>query len=424
MRMVPRRFSTHILSGQSRKMSVFRNWRNWVGVELRSPAVTAVPVAFKAIDYVRQLITSTIRVRVNHSCGLHVHVGMAGERFPLGAMKRIVSLAWAAEHLLYALHHPWRRANASAPSLRHMSNLALVNAGEKAQDHLRKFAHCTKEIDEYIASDVRHGEEPISWREANRDEKYVQGFAQTRQAGHYEPFWGDLTPIPPEPKGKNDMNPKDELIARVVESMRRMKFAQPQNKAEEDRSRERKIPRILTPRYTYEELEAMSKALDAMFISRNYFDKENREYFEDPGVFEGVGPIFGSSSSCRIASLVDPGDRGYISTAAYSCADFRYKNSKRTIEFRGSEGTLSPWAVDWAKICVGFVRFAMHAPLVDYMEVLEKCAMSTKEDGIYDVIDLIDDLGLPAQAQAAEKRIEERKEAWKLQFAKSEKPTE
>ena len=41
----------------------------------------------------------------------------------------------------------------------------------------------------YLGKDVRHGEESILWREQNKDYNVTRDFAQTRQPGHFEPFF-------------------------------------------------------------------------------------------------------------------------------------------------------------------------------------------------------------------------------------------
>ncbi|KAL7629670.1 hypothetical protein AAE478_001193 [Parahypoxylon ruwenzoriense] len=395
-------------------------WANkyaWVGVEIQSPAEPDTPTAFKAIDYVRSILTRTYRMRVNHSCGLHVHVGPGAERFPLGAMRRIASLAWAAEHLLANLNHPWRQANINCRLVRDRSNMSRgMPTGPYHSSAIGRagvfgdgiFWSCNL----YVGQDVRHGEEPISWREENFEDGDTSGFEQTRQEGHWEPFQVDAeAPDTDTDRADTESSLDDEVKARV----RRIGKGLDTSNEPTEPGRTRTIPRIKNPHYTVEQLEKFALNLEP-------YGGDGLEFGEgscrvpDPGVFAGVRQLYECSSSCDIAAHMEPGSRGFINFDNYSCMELTIPTGSRTVEFRGAEGTLGPWVSTWAKICVGFVKFAVHAPAEEFLRVLVNCDISTREDGKYDCIDLLDDLGLPAEAAAAEKRIEEYGDDWGLEY--------
>jgi hypothetical protein len=54
------------------------------------------------------------------------------------------------------------------------------------------------------------------------------------------------------------------------------------------------------------------------------------------------------------------------------------------------------------------------------MDVLTNCEQAMKGNAIYDVIDLLDDMGLFAEAEITEKRLTANMRQWNLEFANAE----
>ncbi|RWA13759.1 hypothetical protein EKO27_g1354 [Xylaria grammica] len=96
----------------------------WIGLELRSPACWDVTDAYDEIRFVVNLIKSRYRVRVNPSCGFHVHVGNGPRYFDAKTLKRAGAFLFAADPMLSRLHAPWRRVGDYSMSIRHRSRLA------------------------------------------------------------------------------------------------------------------------------------------------------------------------------------------------------------------------------------------------------------------------------------------------------------
>ncbi|OTB14155.1 hypothetical protein K445DRAFT_13165 [Daldinia sp. EC12] len=458
----------------------------WVSVEVQSPVEPDIPRAFAVLNYVRQLLISTYRCRVNHSCGLHVHVGNGSERFPLDSMRRIASLVFATEPLIMTLNHPWRAANVNCRTLRDRSNLSRKIAGEKmtsGPDHkrpTRKHRDCIR----YLATDVLHGEEPISWREEHREAKYIDAFEQLRSSG-FEPFQPDsvektpsihasdtsssssIQSSEPSPDSSPDSNPDSDVwesseeetpkkghqkhtpkkkIPKKTSSRRKLKKRKHQNQKNQQKKlrkemrekerqannlfnilntpiRLRSLPRIITPRYTTEQLIEFHDRLKAFEADGLYFEGEGSNRVPDPGVFAAVQEIYRAPSTCTIAHLMYPDGPAIVNFQNYACDSFDRPDSGRTIEFRGAEGSLGPWVVTWAKICVGLVKFAIRSPPWMFTRVLENCQWADDEDGVYDCIDLLNDLGLYAEAVDAERRIAENQEEWGIQYVEPENRT-
>ncbi|KAI2619244.1 hypothetical protein GGR54DRAFT_640175 [Hypoxylon sp. NC1633] len=168
----------------------------------------------------------------------------------------------------------------------------------------------------------------------------------------------------------------------------------------------RTIPRIKNPRYTPEQLEEFAQELLLSYV----------------GVVEGVSQIYECPSSYEIAFRLQAGEMVHVNFSSYGCEFLRDWPSSRTIEFRGAERDAI-----FVGIHIGqdlrrpgqAVRFAVHAPAVDFLRVLENCDLATKEDGKYDVIDLLDEFGMPAETALVEKRIEANKESWGLEYGVS-----
>ncbi|KAI0148229.1 hypothetical protein F4776DRAFT_606730 [Hypoxylon sp. NC0597] len=430
------------------------DWTNkysWAGVEVISPVELDIPAAFAAINYARKLLTSTYRCRVNPSAGFHVHVGQGAERFPLQSMRRIASLVWSAENLLVTLNHPSRPANYYSRALRNRSRLSRGRESGDGPDHERiprKFAddlqhgeYAGRPLNEpklcldYLASDLRHGEELISWREMeeNNGTENILAFLETRKEGCFDPFFLDkpesggdsgssgktLGPAPRAPEKQIDgvLSKARSLDKEIAFRVAEVSGSGLETESPREILRSRTIPRIKNTHYTIEQLREYSQLYKPYGGGGLSWDNLP----EDPGVWEGVSQFFQSPSSCDIEYLTHPGSRGYVSFRSYNCLRTIDLNADRTIEFRGAEGTLGGWIITWAKICLGLVKFALRASPAEFIRIINNCDIGEREDGVFDIIDLLDAIGLPEEAAAAEKRIEQNKEAWNIEYVEVKK---
>ncbi|CAJ2501410.1 Uu.00g042630.m01.CDS01 [Anthostomella pinea] len=395
---------------------------NWVAVEVQSPVAFASPEAFDAVNHVASLISGAFRCRVNASCDVHVHVGQREERFPLELIRRIGALSFAAEPLLFTLQNPSRRANVYCQSLRERGYIARGRVVKCPHDPGRRVPEPDTTCLHYIGRERRHGEDKISTREKNMEDTTIAAFGATRQAGHFEPFQNPPYPASAELGPTVEAEVSDDATLRIEENF------QPYTAAGNKPTRTRTIPRIQMPTYTKEQLKDFDAEIVEYSVTGLSFEVDRGSSGfgggtmaeHELGVFEGTRRIFNSPSSCAIARLLHPGGRPSISFSAYTCGKLTGgpEAGKRTIEFRLAEGTLDgEWIATWSKICVGFVRFAMHASVDEYVEALNNCDLASKQPGKYDVIDFIDDIGLPAEAEVAEKRIKNHLKAWGLKYA-------
>ncbi|KAI1456618.1 hypothetical protein F4805DRAFT_458618 [Annulohypoxylon moriforme] len=392
------------LREHDRSTAWFKKYQ-WVDVEIGSPVEPTTPIAYEILNYARQLLTSTYRCRVNDSCGLHVHVGKGFEPFDLVNMRRISALVWSSEHLFVNLNHPSRQSNFQTPTLRTRTVMAV----EKYRDrHAEKRSEYELEAClDYLAREVRHGERLISFRAENSNEEIWKAFVKTREDGHYEPFqWkspGGQSSEAFVPIDSNEKSIDEEIMDRAEKMAAELDFRYP---TEIDQPcRIRTMPR-------------MENVKQEVKWDRRFLESDE-EVGEDPGVFEGVRQLFDCPSSCDIASLMYPRARGYVNFNLYDGDNIDRLDrhgTKRTIEFRGAEGTLDSWVVTWAKICVGIVRFALYSPSDEFLRVLMKCDSSNKEVEKFDCIDFLDEIGLPAEAALAEKHLKENEVEFGIQY--------
>ncbi|KAI0176431.1 putative amidoligase enzyme-domain-containing protein [Hypoxylon sp. FL1284] len=106
----------------------------WVPVEVRTPAFWAKEESYDEIRYVVNMLKYYYRLRLNPTCGLHVHVGNGRRFFSANTVKRLAAFLWAADPTLSRLHAPWRRVHQYCPSIRHISRLACGPRGPRNID--------------------------------------------------------------------------------------------------------------------------------------------------------------------------------------------------------------------------------------------------------------------------------------------------
>ncbi|KAI1458193.1 putative amidoligase enzyme-domain-containing protein [Annulohypoxylon moriforme] len=397
-------------------VSEFGGGYKWYGMEIVSPAEVASDKAFQLIRYALNVLKSNFRITVNRTCGFHVHVGDGPELMPLDHVRRVAGLFWAADPLLALLHPPNRRTAYYSQSIRERSNLAHGMTASQKDKHEFDLACCNV----YIGGRVRHGEAPVSWREKYHEKNHLITYGKTRQKGHFEPFFmkdphdktevkNDGTLPLPSYCILNDANSEIDVQVEKYAAGKGSWDAIPNTPYES--TRERKTRRRLAyPRYSPDE-----------FTNIGFTDLEYKAS-KDIGVWAGIREIFSCSTSCVIEWLLRAGDRPNYSLAVYSCFGLDKRGTRPgTIEFREAAGTVDGlWAETWARICVGLTNFAIHAPVEKYLAVLSNIDRAADEGGdegaAYDVLDLLDQVGLSAEAELVEKRLLENEKEWGLTY--------
>jgi hypothetical protein len=97
----------------------------YFAIEVRTPAFTYSSNALLEVRLVCSLLQSQFRIKVNQSCGLHVHIGnRTGDGFPLPHLRRICAFLHAFEPQLDTVHPPHRLNNTYCDSFRWGTNYA------------------------------------------------------------------------------------------------------------------------------------------------------------------------------------------------------------------------------------------------------------------------------------------------------------
>ncbi|KAI1208206.1 uncharacterized protein F4807DRAFT_468791 [Annulohypoxylon truncatum] len=392
-------------------VSGFGGGYKWYGIEIVSSAERASTESFHLIRYALNVLKSSFRIAANPSCGMHVHVGDGSELMPLDHVRRVAGLFWAADPLLACIHPPHRRVAYYSQSIRERSNLAKGAKASQKDNNELSLGCC----DVYIGGRVRHGESPISWREENHRKRHLIGYGETRQRGHFEPFF--MKDPNDELKVKNakilplssyriasDENLGVDIQVEEYATSKNNWDAVPNTPYVSTRNRE-------TPRYAY-------PVYNPKEIGSTEFSHLEAKAAEDIGIFLGAREIFTCLTSCTIEWLLRAGERPNYNLSPYACYRLENRGSRPgTIEFREAAGTVDGgWAETWARICVGLTHFAIHAPVEDYLSVLYHIHRAASERAPYDVLDLLDDAGLFAEAAIVEKRLLQNKEEWGLKF--------
>ncbi|KAK0657399.1 hypothetical protein B0T16DRAFT_442098 [Cercophora newfieldiana] len=327
--------------------------------EIKTPVLRACQASFDHVCEVLAAINGHFRVRVNPSCGMHVHVGKGSQlmrdvdqitpalnavtgfpifkskTFSLSELRRISALLWAVDPFLAALHPPERQFNIYSGSIRTYSELAV-------------------------------------------------GGWDTKGA-----------PYPA-----------------------RKRFGVPGPEKNLDAEPTRPIERISSERFPATrptDLGADARArLNMMTFGRQLRMPEKLLHDR---VCPGADILLAASSKSKIAQMMSSCVRGrlnynfaeYLSGREASCNSFT--DSKGTIEFREHAGSLYPeTAVYWATVCVFIVNFARTASDKIFNRVLNRLARAEEAalngtGNLYDVISFLVDIGLTNIATWYEMRL-------------------
>ncbi|KAI1202014.1 hypothetical protein F5X97DRAFT_345910 [Nemania serpens] len=139
----------------------------WFSAEFRSPAFWDVPQAYEEMSVAVNVLASSYRVRVNPTCGFHVHVGNGPRYFPAETVKRAGAFLFAADPMLSRLHAPWRRVADYSTSIRYESRLACREG--------MGLADAQEILDDYKVSDPIR---VVPWSDRTREAEEFEGMAK------------------------------------------------------------------------------------------------------------------------------------------------------------------------------------------------------------------------------------------------------
>ncbi|KAH6646579.1 hypothetical protein BKA67DRAFT_580011 [Truncatella angustata] len=397
--------------------------------------------------------------------GLHVHVGNGPAWMPYQWVKRMAMLLWAAERLLNTLNPPSRSYSWYCPAIRDFSNLANNEHRENKVPHDDKeswtmaFVRRDRMCERYLARDIRAGESSITWREMHTDLTTVRAFEKTRQPGHLEPLQDATAPmtagqefdlgddarvllaeyapkpgaVAPAPvssaastaawsatsSGNLSPHTTDETTpilplmtqADLARGIAELKLNQEIGGL---RKRLNHFPRIVLPKWTADELRELND-INGMYTGCLI---ELDEIAEDRGVWFGIEQLAETKASCEVAHLLAARYRPTYNFRGYECgiSGEPMRSTKRTVEWRqGAASMDASWVTTWMRIVAGVSRWAVYAPVDEFLRILNCCDYAEK-GGSYDVLDFLEDIGLVAEALVAGQRIEDYGYDWGLKY--------
>ncbi|KAK2137261.1 hypothetical protein NOF04DRAFT_1339117 [Fusarium oxysporum II5] len=129
-------------------------WKNeayaWDAVEIASPPMYACDEAYWLV----------LRLRVNASCGFHVHVGNGPHQMDMHASRNYAALQWASNPVLSTLHCPARSFARYSKSIRGFSGIELSD--NVTADMARREVTGLNFISRYIARARKLGGDPVA----------------------------------------------------------------------------------------------------------------------------------------------------------------------------------------------------------------------------------------------------------------------
>jgi hypothetical protein len=329
----------------------------------------------------------------------------------------------------------------------------------------------------YIAGSIRHGERSTMWRETHVDLKTIAAFEGTRVTGNFDPFIDDEAPrtyvaerrstsgsrsrsaaraaaeeaqeernehlmvpvenytfrhdstIPPrEDDNANDWKrylgptPPPDRVASQEEIARRISRLGPVSNSIHPRERLSPMPRLKKPDWSQADIKKFISIITKWDGMPNSISDIP---YDDPGVWYGIEQILATTASTEVTNWFSCEYRPNFNLLDYCPENMSapLSSAKRTMESREGAGSMDgPWVAAWAKIVVGVCKFAVHASPEEYLRVISNCEAFDKGEP-YDVIDLLEDMGLVAESIVAAERIQECMSQWGMEFNHDNSPT-
>ncbi|QKD47764.2 uncharacterized protein FOBCDRAFT_247013 [Fusarium oxysporum Fo47] len=129
-------------------------WKNeayaWDAVEIASPPMYACDEAYWLI----------LRLRVNTSCGFHVHVGNGPHQMDMHASRNHAALQWASDPVLSTLHCPARSFARYSKSIRRFTGIELSD--NVTADMARREVTGLNFVPRYISRARKLGGDPVA----------------------------------------------------------------------------------------------------------------------------------------------------------------------------------------------------------------------------------------------------------------------
>ncbi|WZH39681.1 putative amidoligase enzyme-domain-containing protein [Fusarium acuminatum] len=376
----------------------------WESVEIASPPMYACDEAYKPVSAVVRLLTTKLRVRVNTSCGLHVHVGNGPHPLDMRAARNYAALLRASEPVLSTLQCPTRSFAYWSKSIRRQDGIRLTEGttADMARIRVAESGFVARHL-----ARVRYlGESPVASRALLR-----QRIRKVKERNHGDHIY---------------LDPICESDDSDFEGHGSEPFERPR-KARDVQSRVRTFP--------YEEgmgSEVNDARLDSESICRELppqvsFPVHQLESFTPSS---SSAPLLDEGRTKKKAVSLEEiahlmveagGHKGYTSNWKGQLGHHLLRgpqgaagSTKPTVEARLGDGSLdAEWIVIWIKIQCRLLEWARDADPSHLMRVIGKLSRDDhSQECTYDVLDFLRDLDMYTELKYCQERLRRGEEAW------------
>lgn len=425
----------------------------WDSVEISSPPMYACEEAYNLISVVVRLLTTNLRLRVNATCGFHVHVGNGPHQLDTRALRNYAALLWASEPVLSTLHCPERSFSFYAKSIRRWRGIHLTT-GETAEDARREILAGPRIVPRYVSRARHLGEHPFASHVALRQ--------RLRSS--------DDGPTGLELDDDSDESNWEAEDSKPFERPKRLKGARRETLDEPHRMElcseasaglldSQSTRRGLPPQIDFPISEVMASGhvpvgaplLDDQRKAKkavSYHDISERQRHghklaeakpgenpepDDKLAWKGVTELLACDIGVhQIAYLMTDEDDGryfssnWLGQTTRELFPIHNRVFWPTIESRVAAGSLdAEWIVIWIKIQCRLLEWARDADPAQFMSVIGKLSHDDHSQELtYDVLDFLRDIGMYTELKCCQERLRRSEEAWHECVLMGEPPSE
>ncbi|KAM0299228.1 hypothetical protein ACHAPM_007992 [Fusarium culmorum] len=426
----------------------------WDAVEISSPPLYASEEAYNLISALVRLLTTNLRVRVNSTCGLHVHVGNGHHQIDLRALRNYAALLWASEPVLSTLDCPTRSFNYWSKSIRRRHSVNLARGATANEAHGEMVAkqppvasqtallqHLRVDDDNPLILELGFDDDESEWEDADS-----QPFQRRRK--HKGPRREEL-------KEKTELQRISETNARLLdnESTRRelpLQTVFPASGTMASGASAGKLPLLDDQRtkkkpISVRDIDILPENRSHIWPTSEIEDVLGGTDAVEPNTkltWKGVAELLACDIGAhQIAYLLTDFENGRSNDRSLSSNwqgqlpinlfPEKDRICKPTVECRFAGGTLdAEWVVTWAKIQCRLLEWARDADPAQFMSVIGKLSRDDhSQECTYDVLDFLRDVGMYTELKYCQERLRRCEEAWyqcmllkKAQLNKPDKP--
>lgn len=418
----------------------------WDAVEIASPPMYACDEAYRLVSVVVRLLTNNLRLRVNTSCGFHVHVGNGPHQMDMHASRNYAALQWASDPVLSTLHSPARSFARYSKSIRRFTGVEL--SGNVTADMARREAKGLNFIPRYISRARKLGEDPVA--------SNVVLIERLREAREKE---DDGTILDPECESDGsdyecedgrpfDRPRKAKGVGREARYMPNVREFINEDKARRLDDESNRARRDLPPQLDFPASQCIascgsSEGVPLLDEQRKKMKAVSRQADIPSPVYEmdydkgddNDDSLKASKVAWRGVTELLACDVGVHQVAHLMCDNTTFekyysynwkgqlrgeiapmvgKETHGTVESRLAAGSLdAEWIVTWAKIQCRMLEWARDADPSQLMRVIGKLSQDdVSRECTYDVLDFLRELGMYTELMHCQERLLRAEEAW------------